>query len=424
MQRLRILQLVHGFPPSENAGTEQVAAGLHERLTARGHAVRTVAATIAPARPMYTRIDAGPVTRIVNNTPARAARRAGADPAVDAHLARIVAEFRPDVIHVQHLAGLSTSLPRSGIPTVWMLHDAWGWCAAGGTLLRRDGRPCGGPGPECAACASAWLTDSHAVDVALGIAARAGRIVPPDVLHRAWKRVPAALRERVTRRPAPALTPRQIVARTDAHRAFARSSTVLAPSRFLAEAAERAGFGPVEVLPHGVDAAPGARAVDADAPFVFLGTLARHKGPDLVRRAWELAGRPAPLRVHGPPGPDPAFVVPNDGPLPHAAVPERLRTARALVLGSIWPENAPLVVLEARAAGCPVIAPAIGGIPELVEDGVDGWLYPAGDAAALAERLTRPLPDRPRPPPTLDAHVDALVAILARVARQKPSRGG
>jgi glycosyltransferase involved in cell wall biosynthesis len=105
-----------------------------------------------------------------------------------------------------------------------------------------------------------------------------------------------------------------------------------------------------------------------------------------------------------------------------------LASARALVLGSIWPENAPLVILEARAAGCPVIAPAIGGIPELVEEGVDGWLYPAGDVAALAERMLRPSPRGSRPSPTLDAHVDAMERIygdsIPAKARQKRSRLG
>jgi glycosyltransferase involved in cell wall biosynthesis len=46
-------------------------------------------------------------------------------------------------------------------------------------------------------------------------------------------------------------------------------------------------------------------------------------------------------------------------------------------------------LLEAMAAGCPVIASAVGGNPELVENGHTGLLYPPDDAAALAEAMAR-----------------------------------
>jgi glycosyltransferase involved in cell wall biosynthesis len=74
-------------------------------------------------------------------------------------------------------------------------------------------------------------------------------------------------------------------------------------------------------------------------------------------------------------------------------VPELLATADVFVL-STWSEGLPLSVLEAMAAGLPVIASNVGGIPELVSDGVSGVLVPPGDPDALAEAIERLVGDR------------------------------
>jgi glycosyltransferase involved in cell wall biosynthesis len=52
-------------------------------------------------------------------------------------------------------------------------------------------------------------------------------------------------------------------------------------------------------------------------------------------------------------------------------------------------EGMPLVVLEAWAAGVPVVASAVGGLPELIRDGETGMLFPPGDAATLARTLAK-----------------------------------
>jgi len=66
---------------------------------------------------------------------------------------------------------------------------------------------------------------------------------------------------------------------------------------------------------------------------------------------------------------------------------ELLQDALALVLPSLWYENQPFAILEAFARGKPVIASRLGGMIELVEDGVSGILVPPGDIRALADAM-------------------------------------
>ena len=67
-------------------------------------------------------------------------------------------------------------------------------------------------------------------------------------------------------------------------------------------------------------------------------------------------------------------------------VRSELLGARALVLPS-FAEGLPVVIMEAMALGRPVISTYVAGIPELVRDGMEGWLVPAGDVDAVAEAM-------------------------------------
>jgi glycosyltransferase involved in cell wall biosynthesis len=97
------------------------------------------------------------------------------------------------------------------------------------------------------------------------------------------------------------------------------------------------------------------------------------------------------------------LVVAGDGPLrnlvpealgfvPHEELGE-LYDRAALVVCPSYREGLPLCVLEAMAHGKPVVASAVGGIPELVEDGVTGLLVEPGDVAGLRAAIERLLAD-------------------------------
>jgi glycosyltransferase involved in cell wall biosynthesis len=76
------------------------------------------------------------------------------------------------------------------------------------------------------------------------------------------------------------------------------------------------------------------------------------------------------------------------GSVPRDTVLRLFGAADACVLPSAW-ENFPHTVVEALAVGCPVIATAVGGVPEVVVDGENGLLVPARDAQALAAAIAR-----------------------------------
>ena len=178
----------------------------------------------------------------------------------------------------------------------------------------------------------------------------------------------------------------------------------IVPSRFLLDklvqwgwARERFAYIPnfVDVDRFKANSRPGRR-------FVYCGGLIDIKGVATLVQAAVLARQPLTIVGRGPDearlralseanGGDVIFT----GHLTKDALAAVVQEARAVVVPSECHENAPLALLEAYAAGRPVIGSRIAGIPELVREDETGVLYPTGDAEALAAALIRfaQLPD-------------------------------
>jgi glycosyltransferase involved in cell wall biosynthesis len=77
---------------------------------------------------------------------------------------------------------------------------------------------------------------------------------------------------------------------------------------------------------------------------------------------------------------------------PRLDVPELLKVFDLYVLPSLW-EGLPMVLLEAMAAGCPIVATSVGGVPSAIETGVNGLLVPPQDPAMLAQAVVLALGD-------------------------------
>jgi glycosyltransferase involved in cell wall biosynthesis len=161
------------------------------------------------------------------------------------------------------------------------------------------------------------------------------------------------------------------------------------------------------IIPNGVDTEyfqPATALANGPPRLLYIGRLVPDKDPDTLLQAFQLTIRAHPdaeLWLVGE-GPRQAalqelafrhslsarvrFIPPTDDLLPV------LQQATFMVLSSRT-EALPNVVLEAMAAGLPVVATRVGGVPELVDPGVTGWLVPPGDAPALAAALGQALAD-------------------------------
>ena len=190
-------------------------------------------------------------------------------------------------------------------------------------------------------------------------------------------------------------------------RALAAADMVIALTPAAADRLLREGIprNRIRVIPPGYD--PDLFAADAPDPFPdlgrprvgYIGRIAPQKDVGTLIRAFGRIAEPACLLIVGD-GPGRRAAEQQAGQLarpvrftgfaPHARIPAILQHIDLLVLATRY-EELPSVLIEGMAAGLPVIASRVGGIPALVDHDVNGLLVPPGDAVALAAAISRVL---------------------------------
>lgn len=443
---VRLTLVVHQFPPHFFTGTESYALAVGKELQRRGHDVDVF--SLDPRHHEEDRLWRES-REVVEGLPVRRVTfwwRLGRDwqrmdyrhPRMAELFATHLRERQTDVVHTFHLRHVGVDLLDTaralGRRVVVSLTDFWFLCPRV-ILMRADGTPCDGPpdgGRGCLRCHAPQLADELAHHAAaaelLALRGPAHGCSQPD--HHVASRV-ATLVDR----------PRHLRERMLA------ADAVIAPTQFLAEVFVRNGLPRERVHVHGygIDTAAiaagttGARPTARPLTFGFFGSFAEHKAPHVLVQALArvrgdcraiLRGRASDFPDYSGPMLGTAAQDPRITVLPpyaRAELPRVLGEIDVLVVPSTWHENAPFVVLEARAAGLPVLASRFGGLTEVVADEVDGELFAAGDVNDLARRLQR-LVDEParlqryrqavRPPKGLAQAVDEFEAHYAQAARR------
>lgn len=413
---MRILYLCHNHPALQPGGTEVMAHGLFRELRDRhglqGLFLAAVTGSHRERRPgtmlqaIGTRADEmlvwlGHFDRFFLSQP---------DTYGLATLESLIEEAAPDLVHVHHplLFGLETlDLVRRVAPRARLFftaHDFFPLCPQEGQLLTTDGRLCHGPSLD--ACQRCFPGRQGADFVLRDLAMR------------------------------------------DAFRDFDR---ILVPSAFARDRYLAAGW-PAErftVLPNGVsDASPAPHRAAPDGRrdrFAFFGNINRFKGGVVLLQASQHLSRQGVehgVTLHGGTAyQSEAFMeefnaasaaapaARRHGPYTAAELPGLMAQVDWVVVPSVWWENAPLVVLEAFRHRRPVICGGVGGMAEMVRDGIDGLHAPVNDPAGLArvmrraaetEGLWERLVAGIRPPPTIaqiaDRHLSIYQDVVAALA--------
>lgn len=349
-------------------GAEEILHHQTELLEVAGHNVTTVGFR-RPGEDCETVTDY--VLTESSNRVRRIAEKVVLQPGIYRHLRYLLESVSPDVIHVHKNVNYPTTvlLACRNYPVVKTHHDFTNVCPSGWAVYQDTKEICpGGPGAKC---------------VRHGCKSTTEMAMYHGPRHAA--RLPLQ---------------RQVI---DQH---------ATPSRALGEYLDRFGLN-TQTLPNprskkfGLD--PSFQA--GEEYFAYIGTLAEKKGiQNLVQAAeWAAEERDRSLRVRiagdGPIREQLATRIEDagldghvtlEGYLSESELRSLVANARALVVPSIWMENFPTVISEAFSLSRSVIGSDRGGIPEMLDFGTRGIVYPATDVEMLGDAMLELLDDPDR----------------------------
>ncbi len=353
-------------------GLERFVALLSEELARRGHEVHVVTSAVpgAPAAETSAGVTVHRFPLFYQRLAPRLSQDAvrpfhppAPDPLVRRLLAEVVQEVKPDVIHAHAWSAfscLARAFPRT--PVMMTAHDFSLVCARK-SLVHKSGTFCYGPSwRRCGPCASSMYGPAKC-NVLAAASLSSLRLLKKVTTFTA---VSDYLADRLS----------PIIGQVTGQPVHTLHSFVPDGLYESGWQAERPEFLPAE-----------------DGYLLYVGQLSRYKGTAVLIDAYRRLPSPPPLVMLGTPHPTspapeslPAGVTMRTS-VAHRSVIAAMVRAACVIVPSVGPDSLPMTVSEAQNCGVPVIASAIGGIPEQIVDGKTGWLVPPADERALADRL-------------------------------------
>jgi glycosyltransferase involved in cell wall biosynthesis len=426
-----ILHVPYTYWPDAIGGTEIYVSGLAKALAGRG----LTSAVAAPGNDEEATVDDFHVFRWKPGKMDFEAAYGRPDPVSQQAFRRILALANPKIVHFHAKTAaisplLITAARAAGASVVFTYHTPTVTCA-NGTMVHYGQEPCDGimQVPRCTDCVLHKLGIRPFVrSVMSSLPQSVGANIPNT---RFGSRVINALK----------LT--SLVAQSHrSARGMLAADRVVAVCDWVRDVIVRNGVDPASVVvcrqgvtqPVLPQLEGNTARCDEALRIAYFGRLDWTKGIDLLPAALRLLPHAAiEAHVYGvrPSGDDP-YVTSLEksaqqdtrfrlvAPVSAGEVISRMRDYDAIVVPSRWLETGPLVVLEAFAAKVPVLGARLGGIGELVRDGVDGFLFEPEDAGSFAELLRgilnepqriRALAGSVRPPRTMNDCARDMAAV-------------
>jgi glycosyltransferase involved in cell wall biosynthesis len=387
MKNLRILHLVHQYPPHFTGGTELYTQLLAAAQVLNGHQAMVFCPSPetktgempAAEEEQGVQVYRVPLGRRTRN---RVFRDTFRQQKMLESLRILLQRDTPDIIHTQHLMGMPTGLidllVEEGLPYIVTLHDYWYVCANAQLLTNTDQTVCEGPERRYRNCSQCAL-----VRAGKGNISWMAPVVAP-VMKRRNIRLRAVLDG---------------------------ASRVIAPTKFVRQI--YAGIGVpasnMVMIRHGiqlpkekVEAARISRSTskrDDCLRVGYIGSIGWQKGVHVLIEAVNLlVDEAVRLTLYGDLTSFPEYVAQLQDMIQHPGINlagsvsrDNLWMALAefdlVVMPTLWYEVSPLTIDEVFAVGVPIVASRIGAMSEKIVDGVNGRLFPPGDANALAQIL-------------------------------------
>jgi len=433
----RIVQVVHNFLPRNPFGTENYTYHLSKELQKTNEVYifcRENKDSLGKDFSQDEVFHGLPVRRLYFN-PSWIFDASYRNSFVDKEFESFLDEIRPDIVHFQHLMGLSASMiqvaRQRGIPAVLTLHDFWFICSQV-QLLTNGNRVCSGPdsNDKCANCETIPFTYNYIYRESRSFRDFYDRILrflkyPPGPLKSVKKLVPGRVRAFLKQKflkaqpPLPSLTPSMkakmkgdmIAKRFNFLRQMLdKVDIILSPSKFLKEKFIHYGMGENRIfhLQHGIKHTPLinlSKEPSNKFRFGFIGNVSEHKGIKVLIKAFNRIKKDdVVLSIFGPY--DKYYLsklrkelnigsrVTFYGPFDNRQISSVFSKIDVLVFPSIWYENQPITLLEVLLAKIPIITSNLGGMAELVQDGVTGLLFEVGNSEDLCQKMVSLMDNR------------------------------